>query len=131
MTTIAIKTNPELWKRSKEMAMKRLGNKWSARAAQLAVKYYKDAGGKYKGPKTTKNSLSIWSREKWTTRSGKPSSVTGERYLPTKVIQNLSKRDYDMTTRKKRKDTKKGLQWSKQPIRVKTLVTKLKRKYSV
>lgn len=131
MTTIAVKTNPQLWERSKARAVQRLGGKWSARAAQLAVKYYKDAGGKYRGPKTKNNRLSIWTREKWRTRSGKPSGVTGERYLPSRVIEHLSEREYNLSTRKKRQDTRKGRQWSSQPLRIKKRVSQLKRKYRV
>jgi hypothetical protein len=40
----------------------------SARAMQLATKYYKDMGGGYEGKKSSENRLSKWSREKWETR---------------------------------------------------------------
>ena len=92
-----------------------MGGKHSARAMQLAVKYYKDAGGKYEGKKKKSNKLSKWSKERWRTKSGKPSGKTGERYLPEKAIKNLSAKEYSQTTAKKRKDTKEGKQFSKQP----------------
>ena len=40
----------------------------SARAMQLAVKYYKDMGGTYSGKKSSDNKLSKWSKEDWQTR---------------------------------------------------------------
>jgi hypothetical protein len=87
---------------------------WSARKAQLAVRRYKAAGGKYIGPKKP-TSLSRWTEQDWTTKSGKPSSETGERYLPRKAIDAMSDRMYKETTAKKRADTKKGEQFSRQP----------------
>ena len=111
----AKKSNPKLWEKSKAKAKAEMGGKHSARAMQLAVKYYKDAGGKYEGKKKKSNKLSKWSKERWRTKSGKPSGKTGERYLPEKAIKNLSAKEYRQTTAKKRKDTKEGKQFSKQP----------------
>ena len=51
-------------------------------------------------------------------RSLKASSKTGERYLPEKAIKSLSKKEYDATTKAKRKGTKKGKQFVKQPKRI-------------
>ena len=63
-----------------------------------------------------------WTQQKWRTKSGKPSTqgskATGERYLPTAAIKALSSSEYAATSRKKRKDTKKGKQVSKQPKRI-------------
>ena len=73
--------------------------------------------------KPSQKSLKSWSKQKWRTKSGKPSSKTGERYLPTKAIKSLSSSEYAATTRKKREDTKKGKQFSKQP---KTIAKKTK-----
>jgi len=89
---------------------------WSARKAQLVAQKYKAAGGGYSGPKTSKQkSLSKWGKEKWQTKSGKPSTqgpkATGERYLPKKAIQSLSSAEYAATSRKKREGTKKGKQF--------------------
>ena len=60
-------------------------------------------------------SLKAWIMQKWGTKSGKKSSVTGERYLPEKAIKALSNFEYRLTTKLKRKATKKGKQFSKQP----------------
>lgn len=93
---------------------------WSARKAQIVAQEYKKAGGGYTGSKTSKQkSLSKWTKEEWGTRSGKPSTqgpkATGERYLPKKARQALSKKEYAATSAKKRQDTKAGKQFSKQP----------------
>ena len=89
---------------------------WSARKAQLVAQKYKTAGGGYTGPKTSKQkSLSKWGKEKWQTKSGKPSTqgpnATGERYLPKKAIQSLTAKQYAATSNKKRKGTKAGKQF--------------------
>ena len=62
--------------------------------------------------------LLAWTKQKWRTKSGKPSAKTGERYLPEKAIRALSDKEYAATTRKKRQDTKKGKQHSAQPKRI-------------
>jgi hypothetical protein len=67
MAEVATKKDPEKWARAKAKARKRLGGH-SARAMQLATKYYKEAGGRYEGKKSSDNRLSKWSREKWETR---------------------------------------------------------------
>ena len=91
---------------------------WSARKAQLAVQRYKKAGGGYKGKKSGKSSLSKWTKQKWGTKSGKPSGKTGERYLPKKAREALSPQEYGATTRAKRKATKQGKQFSRQPKKI-------------
>ena len=68
--------------------------------------------------KKSQKSLKKWSKQKWRTKSGKKSSETGERYLPTKAIKALSSKEYAATTKKKREDTKKGKQHSKQPKKI-------------
>jgi hypothetical protein len=68
--------------------------------------------------KKSQRSLKSWTKQKWRTKSGKPSAKTGERYLPEKAIKALSAKEYAATTRKKRADTKKGKQHSKQPKRI-------------
>tara|TARA_B100000575_G_scaffold111563_1_gene88786 strand:+ start:787 stop:1026 length:240 start_codon:yes stop_codon:yes gene_type:complete len=65
--------------------------------------------------KKSQKSLKNWSKQKWRTKSGKPSSKTGERYLPTAAIKALSPQEYAATTRAKRKGTKAGKQFVKQP----------------
>lgn len=102
----AKKSNPELW--SRIVSSVKSGTKggdagqWSARKAQIAVAKYKEAGGKYVGKKSESNSLSKWTKQEWTTKSGKPSKETGERYLPKKAIEALSSSEYAATTRAKR-----------------------------
>ena len=66
----------------------------------------------------SQKSLSKWTKQKWRTKSGKPSAKTGERYLPEKAIKSMSAKEYAATTRKKREDTKKGKQHSKQPRKI-------------
>lgn len=89
---------------------------WSARKAQLLAKEYKDAGGGYtSGKRSSQKSLDKWTKEKWGTKSGKPSSKTGERYLPKKAREALSNKEYKKTSDKKRRDTSKGKQHSPQP----------------
>jgi len=72
--------------------------------------------------KKSQQSLKNWTKQKWRTKSGKPSTqgskATGERYLPEKAIKSLSAKEYAATTRKKRADTKKGKQFSAQPKKV-------------
>jgi len=65
--------------------------------------------------KKSQKSLKNWSKQKWRTKSGKPSSKTGERYLPTAAIKALSPQEYAATTKAKRKGTKQGKQFVKQP----------------
>jgi hypothetical protein len=117
-------TKPELRERIKNRVM--AGSKggkpgqWSARKAQIVAQEYKKAGGGYSGSKTSKQkSLSKWTKEKWGTKSGKPSTqgskATGERYLSKKAREKLSAAEYAKTSAKKRKDMRKGKQFSKQP----------------
>ena len=60
-------------------------------------------------------SLKNWGKQKWRTKSGKKSSVTGERYLPSAAIKTLSSSEYARTTAAKRKSTRAGKQFSRQP----------------
>jgi len=63
----------------------------------------------------SQRSLKSWSGQKWRTKSGKPSSKTGERYLPEKAIKSLTSAEYAATTKAKREGTKQGKQFVKQP----------------
>ena len=65
--------------------------------------------------KAPQKSLKKWTEQKWRTKSGKPSSETGERYLPEKAIKSLSSAEYAATTKAKREGTAKGKQFVKQP----------------
>jgi len=128
----AKKRNPALWSRIKSAV--KAGSKggragqWSARKAQLAVQRYKKSGGGYKGKKTGKTGLSRWTKQKWGTKSGKPSKKTGERYLPKKARQALSPQEYGASTRAKRKATKQGKQFSAQPKKIARKTAKYRKK---
>ena len=63
----------------------------------------------------SQKSLKNWSAQKWRTKSGKKSSVTGERYLPSAAIKALTPAEYAATTKAKRKGKKAGKQFTKQP----------------
>jgi len=63
----------------------------------------------------SQRSLKSWTKQKWRTKSGKKSSETGERYLPTSAIKSLTSAEYAATSRAKREGTKKGKQFVKQP----------------
>tara|TARA_X000001388_G_scaffold69047_1_gene57289 strand:+ start:416 stop:673 length:258 start_codon:yes stop_codon:yes gene_type:complete len=72
--------------------------------------------------KKSQRSLLSWGKQKWRTKSGKPSTqgakATGERYLPEKAIKALSSSEYAATTSAKRRAIRKGKQFSKQPSKV-------------
>ena len=122
----AKKKNPELWEKAKAQAKAKMGGKHSARAMQLAVSLYKKAGGGYSGAKKA-TSLSKWTKQNWRTKSGKPSSETGERYLPEKAIKSLSPQEYAATTRAKREGTAKGKQLVTQPKAIAKKVAKFRK----
>jgi len=68
--------------------------------------------------KDPQQSLKDWGKQKWRTKSGKPSSETGERYLPEAAIKSLSSAEYAATTKAKRKGTAAGKQFVKQPKKI-------------
>jgi hypothetical protein len=72
--------------------------------------------------KDPQKSLKAWSDQKWRTKSGKPSSETGERYLPEKAIKSLSPAEYAATTRAKRAGKAAGKQFVAQPKSIKSKV---------
>jgi hypothetical protein len=65
--------------------------------------------------KPPQQSLKDWGDQKWRTKSGKPSSKTGERYLPEAAINSLSSAEYAATTKAKREGKKAGKQFVAQP----------------
>ena len=105
MAGTAKKKNPPKWARAKARAKTKKGGKHSARAMQLAVKYYKDAGGTYSGKKSSGNKLKKWGDQKWDYVSKgdkkKPKSKRG-RYLPKSVRESLSPSEKASTNRRKR-----------------------------
>ena len=68
--------------------------------------------------KKAQKSLVEWGKQKWGTKSGEPSSKTGERYLPEKAREALSDSEYAATTAAKRKDKAAGKQHSPQPKKI-------------
>jgi hypothetical protein len=65
--------------------------------------------------KAPQKSLKDWGDQKWRTKSGKKSSDTGERYLPSAAIKSLSPAEYAATTKAKRAGKAAGKQFVKQP----------------
>ena len=72
--------------------------------------------------KAPQRSLKAWTKQKWGTKSGKPSTqgpkATGERYLPANAIKALSASEYAATTKAKRKGKAAGKQFVSQPKKV-------------
>lgn len=121
--SVAKRKNPKLWTTIKNQVLhENIGGtksgQWSARKALIAVKRYKDRGGTYIGPKSKNNSLTKWVSQKWTTKSGRPSHITGERYLPKKAFTHLTKSEIQSINRSKRMSMRKGIQYSKMPRKI-------------
>jgi hypothetical protein len=68
--------------------------------------------------KAPQKSLKDWGDQKWRTKSGKRSSDTGERYLPSAAIKSLSPSEYAATTRAKRAGKAAGKQFVAQPKKI-------------
>ncbi len=68
--------------------------------------------------KKPQESLKKWTKQKWRTKSGKKSSATGERYLPSAAIKSLSAAEYAATTAAKRKGKQQGKQFVRQPLKI-------------
>ena len=83
--------------------------------------------------KKSQRSLVAWGKQKWRTKSGKPSTqgskATGERYLPEKAIKALSPSEYAASSAAKRKASRGGKQFSKQPSKIAKKTSRF-RKYS-
>ncbi len=111
----ATKKDPKKWAAAKAKAKAKMGGKHSARAMQLATKYYKDSGGSYEGkkPSSKDNKLKKWGKEKWQTKDGagdkaKQSDGSTKRYLPKKAWGKLSDKQKKATDAKKRAASRKG-----------------------
>lgn len=69
--------------------------------------------------KAPQKSLVDWTKQKWRTKSGKPSTqgpqATGERYLPEAAIKAMPASTYAASSQAKRKAIRAGKQFSKQP----------------
>jgi len=107
---IAKKSNPSLWARCKAEAKSRMGGKHSARAMQLAVKLYKQRGGKYRGKKPTAktNKMKKWTKQKWMYLKdfNKDKNKAEGRYLPEAKWKSLSPSERKATDQKKKKSNK-------------------------
>jgi len=68
--------------------------------------------------KAPQKSLKDWGDQKWRTKSGKKSSDTGERYLPSAAIKSLSASEYAATTKAKRAGKAAGKQFVAQPKKI-------------
>ena len=72
--------------------------------------------------KAPQRSLANWTKQKWRTKSGKPSTqgskATGERYLPEAAIKALSSSEYSASSAAKRTASRAGKQVSKQPKKI-------------
>lgn len=127
----AKRTDEQLWRRIvKRVTREGRGGKpgqWSARKAQLAVRLYKQSGGGYVGAKSKELSLAKWTKQRWRTKSGRPSLETGERYLPAKAISSLSAAEYAATTKAKRAGLAIGEQFTKQPQRIAAKVARYRK----
>jgi hypothetical protein len=132
MAKTATRTDETLWR--KIVTKVKAGDKggeagqWSARKAQIAVALYKQAGGGYVGEKSADNSLAKWTRQKWRTKSGKPSLETGERYLPEAAIAALTDDEYRQTSRAKRAGMHRGTQFVPQPNKIAAKTAKYRAK---
>ena len=75
----------------------------------------------------SQQSLKSWTKQKWRTKSGKPSAKTGERYLPEKAIKSLTPAEYAATTKAKREGKRKGKQFVRQPKSIAKKTAKFRR----
>jgi len=73
-------------------------------------------------------SLVNWTKQKWRTKSGNPSTqgskATGERYLPAAAIKALSSKEYAATSAAKRAGRSAGKQFVSQPKKIRDKVKK-------
>jgi hypothetical protein len=76
--------------------------------------------------KAPQKSLKDWGDQKWRTKSGKRSSDTGERYLPSAAIKSLSPSEYAATTKAKRAGKEAGKQFVAQPKKIATKTAKFR-----
>jgi len=76
-------------------------------------------------------SLTKWTKQKWRTKSGKPSIqgplATGERYMPASAVKSLTPAEHAATTRAKRSAIKKGKQFAANTPKAKKKITKARK----
>jgi hypothetical protein len=117
-----VRSDPALWEDAKRRAISRLGGKFSARAMQLALKIYKNAGGTYlsRKPPAARNALARWSREDW----GYVGYPKRSRYLPAAAAAALTPSEKRRTNAAKRGSLS---QWSRQPRDVREKTARIRR----
>ena len=127
----ATKRDPKKWARAKAKARAKMGGKHSARAMQLAVKYYKDMGGTYSGkkPSSKTNSLKRWGKQKWGWSKKGGKGV----YLPKKKREALKstpagRKRLASAERKKAAATRRGKQYSRHGLAAGTSMRRSSRK---
>ena len=101
------RNNEPLWEMVKEYVNKNYRDygKWNAYKSSISVKLYKELGGGYTGRRSKTNSLRKWLDEKW--RYVSPKKKSG-RFLPSKVITQMSPRLKRYENSKKRSGSLKG-----------------------
>mgnify|MGYP001462685238 CR=1 FL=1 len=81
--------------------------------------------------KAPQKSLKKWTKQKWRTKSGKPSIqgplATGERYMPASAVKSLTAAEHAATTKAKRKATKEGKQFVANTKSAKKKITKARK----
>jgi hypothetical protein len=89
---------------------------------------YKEKGGGYTGEKTeAQKSMTKWTKEEWTTSSGKPSEGK-RRYLPKAAWDALSDAEKKATNSAKSAGNKAGKQFVAQPENVAAKTAKYRKK---
>ena len=131
----------DIWKqggktRQKENKKTNDGSGWKInRKTEKATRFSKGKNTKVKEEvmalAKSQRSLKAWTKQKWRTKSGKPSTqgpkATGERYLPSAAIKSLSSGEYAATTAAKRKGKAQGKQFVAQPKNIKKKVKKFRK----
>ena len=81
--------------------------------------------------KSPQKSLVKWTKQKWRTKSGKPSIqgplATGERYMPASAVKSLTAAEHAATTAAKREGTKKGKQFVANTKKAKKKITRARK----
>jgi hypothetical protein len=118
----------DLYIKATEIADEKYGLPHSARKQQQITRIYKELGGRYtEDLKPNQASLKKWTKENWMTKSGLPSSITGERYLPEKVIMKLTEKEYNATSKAKKEGMAKGIQYVPQGKKIVEKIKKIKK----
>jgi hypothetical protein len=112
--------HPDLWKKAEKIAYEKFNNKHSARMRQYQGRVYRNLGGGYtKELKPNQKSLKKWTAENW----GR--DIPKGRYLPKRIREELSAKDYMRTSIAK---IKGKTQYVKQPEDIVKKIRKIKEK---